>query len=190
MKDSLVAINIIKNSEILNDNGMPLLFYWNGEDDVFRSIFDDISFKKYLIDKIGNVDNYVYSKLALFYYKYNKNEDKEQYNESIINIQDFLELKDFEEDKVTFYKEYLWQHFSYLYKSVFQKEYDKDVNMLSIEDSILNIYDLIKEKHPKRVIKSTVLNYIRSELMKTNNLNMNNTDWIINKLDVLLNERE
>ena len=173
MKDSLVAINIIKNSEILNDNGMPLLFYWNGEDDIFKSIFDDVPFKKYLIDKIGNVDNYVYSKLALFYYKYNKNEDKEQYNENIINIQDFLELKDFEEDKVTFYKEYI-----------------KDVNMLSIEDSILNIYDLIKEKHPKRVIKSTVLNYIRSELMKTNNLNMNNTDWIINKLDVLLNERE
>ena len=190
MRDSLVAINIINDDKLLNinGNGIPLLFYWDGEDDVLDSIFRMDIFKAKIYDVINNVDNYTNSKIALFYFKYNG--DEEQYNELSVLIQDYIKLKDFPEDKIDFYKEYIWQHFDYLYKSVYQEEYDKDVNMLSIEDSILDIYDKIKEKHPKRVMKSTVLNYVRSELMKTNHLNMDNTDWIINKLDSLLNERE
>lgn len=188
MKDSLVAINIIKDDKILNSKGIPLLFYWNGKNDVLESMYKDNEFKSYLYDLINSVELYTESKLAYFYFKYDN--DEEQYNDSIVPIQDFLKLEDFPEDKISFYKEYIWIHFSYLYKSVFQEEYDKDVNMLSIEDSILNIYDLIKEKHPKRVIKSTVLNYIRSELMKTNHLNMANTNWIIDRLERLLNEKE
>jgi len=190
VKDSLVAINIVNDNELLNinGNGVPLLFYWNGEDEVLDSIFKMDIFKAKIYDVINNVNNYANSKIALFYFKYI--EDKEQYNELSVLIQDYIKLKDFPEDKIDFYKEYIWQHFAYLYKSVYQEDYDKDVNMLSIEDSILDIYDKIKEKHPKRVMKSTVLNYVRSELMKTNHLNMDNTDWIIDKLDSLLNERE
>lgn len=190
MRDSLVSINIINDNKLLNfnGNGVPLLFYWNGEDDVLDSIFKMDIFKTKIYDVINDVNNYTNSKIALFYFKYIEN--KEQYSELSVLIQDYIKLKDFPEDKIDFYKEYIWQHFAYLYKSVYQEDYDKDINMLSIEDSILDIYDKIKEKHPKRVMKSTVLNYVRSELMKTNHLNMDNTDWIINKLDSLLNERE
>ena len=191
MKDSLVSINIINDNKLLNinKNGVPLLFYWNGTDDVLESIFKIDTFKSKIYDVINDVNNYTNSKISLFYFKYDEN-NKEQYNELSVFIQDYIKLKDFPEDKIDFYKEYIWQHFAYLYKSVYQNDYDKDVNMLSIEDSILDIYDKIKEKHPKRVMKTTVLNYVRSELMKTNHLNMDNTDWIINKLDILLNERE
>jgi len=190
VRNSLVAINIVNDNKLLNinGNGVPLLFYWNGEDEVLDSIFKMDIFKAKIYDVINDVNNYANSKIALFYFKYI--EDKEQYNELSVLIQDYIKLKDFPEDKIDFYKEYIWQHFAYLYKSVYQEDYDKDINMLSIEDSILDIYDKIKEKHPKRVMKSTVLNYVRSELMKTNHLNMDNTDWIINKLDNLLNERE
>ena len=31
MKDSLVALNIIVNDKIINKNGVPILFYWNGD---------------------------------------------------------------------------------------------------------------------------------------------------------------
>lgn len=188
MKDSLVAINIINNDKILNNKGVPLLFYWDGQNDVLESMHKDNDFRNYLFDLINTTNFYTDSKLTFFYFKYEN--DKEQYNENIVPIQDFLKLEDFPEDKLDFYKEYIWIHFAYLYKSVFQEDYAEAVNMLSIEDSVLNIYDLIKEKHPKRVIKSTVLNYIRSELMKTNHLNMENTNWIINKLETLLNEKE
>jgi len=191
VRDSLVAINIINEDKLLNinGNGVPLLFYWNGEDNILESIFNVQHFNLNICNLINNIENYASSKIALFYFKYDEN-NKEQYNEISVLIQDYIKLKDFPEDKIDFYKEYIWQHFAYLYKSVYQEDYNKDVNMLSIEDSILDIYDKIKEKHPKRVMKSTVLNYVRSELMKTNHLNMDNTDWIINKLDSLLNERE
>ena len=61
---------------------------------------------------------------------------------------------------------------------------------MGIDDAVLDIYDKIQEKYPKRVIKSTVINYIRSELQKTDNISIENSDWIIFQLENLLNERE
>ena len=54
----------------------------------------------------------------------------------------------------------------------------------------IDIYDKIQEKYPKRVIKSTVINYIRSELQKTDGISIENSDWIVFQLENLLNERE
>ena len=89
-----------------------------------------------------------------------------------------------------FYKEYLLNHFLYLYQSAYHKEYTEDISIMGIDDAILDIYDKMQEKYPKRVIKSTVINYIRSELQKTDNISIENSDWIILQLETLLNERE
>ena len=72
MKDSLVAINIVNDNKLLNinGNGVPLLFYWNGEDEVLDSIFKMDIFKAKIYDVINNVNNYTNSKIALFYFKY------------------------------------------------------------------------------------------------------------------------
>lgn len=190
MKDSLVAINIINDKEILNVNGVPLLFYWDGQSNVIESICNDENFKKYLYNVVNNKNVYSTSKIVFFYFKYDNETNLEKYADDNILIQNFLHLKDFPEGKINFCIEYLWDHFLLLYKSAYGVDYDKEVNLLSVEDHILDIYDKMKEKYPKRVIKSTVINYIRSELMKTDNLNMENTDWIIDKLETLLNERE
>ena len=46
MKDSLVAINILVNDNtILNKNGVPLLFYWDGNSD---TLINDIYNNHYL----------------------------------------------------------------------------------------------------------------------------------------------
>ena len=94
MRDSLVAINIINDDKLLNinGNGIPLLFYWDGEDDVLDSIFKMDIFKAKIYDVINNVDNYTNSKIALFYFKYNG--DEEQYNELSVLIQDYIKLKE------------------------------------------------------------------------------------------------
>ena len=94
------------------------------------------------------------------------------------------------EDRRSFYKEYLSDLFLYLYKSAYHEDYKEDISIMGIDDAVLDIYDKMQEKYPKRVIKSTVINYIRSELQKTDNISIENSDWIVFQLENLLNERE
>ena len=191
MIELLVAINIISDDKIINKNGTPLLFYWNGEQDIYEALKEDTSFNDYLMHTVINKDKYIKSYLSFFTYKYYIDEDKEQeYEEHKINIQDFMKLKDIDSEKNLFYKEYLLSHFLYLYQSAYHEEYKEDISIIGIDDAILDIYDKIQEKYPKRVIKSTVINYIRSELLQTDHISIENTDWIILQLENLLNERE
>ena len=104
-------------------------------------------------------------------------------------MQDLFKLSDLPDNNRIFYKEYLLNHFKFLYESAYHEIYSEDISIIGIDDAILDIYDKIQEKYPKRVIKSTVVNYIRSELQKKDELTMNNTDWIILQLENLLNER-
>lgn len=187
MVDSLVAINIISNDKLINKNGTPLLFYWDGKQDINEALHSDKSFLDYLYHTVLNKDNFTNSLFSFF--QYYIEDEKEHYKEDKIIVQDFIKFKDMDDDKVSFYKDYLLDHFLFLYKSAYHEEYYQDISIIGIDDSILNIYDKIQEKYPKRVIKTTVVNYIRSELMKTDNLNIENTDWIILKLENLLNER-
>ena len=188
MKDSLVAINIIVNDKIINKNGVPILFYWDGENSLIKDIYNDVSFKSLLYNSIINYDNYANAKLSFFYFTFENGEEK--YTEDFSIIQNELTLKDLEAEKSIFYKEYLLYHFLFLYKSAYHEDYGEDISIMGIDDAVLDIYDKIQEKYPKRVIKSTVINYIRGELQKTDNLSMENTDWIIAQLETLLTERD
>lgn len=190
MKDSLVAINILVNDNtILNKNGVPLLFYWDGNSDtLINDIYNNDDFKLLIYNSIINVKNYANTKLALFYFTYDNNEEK--YNEEISNVQNVLKLSLLDDDTRMFYKNYLWKHFAFLYNSAYHEDYDKEISLFDIDDCILDVYDKIQEKFPKRVIKSTVINYIRSELQLKDNLSLENTDWIINQLEKLLTERK
>ena len=189
MKDSLVALNVIVDDKIINKNGIPILFYWDGTTNLLiKDIYKDPSFKSLLYNTVINYECYAKAKLAYFYFIYENNEEK--YAEDFSNIQNEMKLADLNEDSRMFYKMYLWNHFKFLYESAYHENYSKDVSLFDIDDCILDIYDKIQKKYPKRVIKSTVVNYIRGELQKTDNLSMENTNWIIFQLENLLNERE
>ena len=190
MKDSLVAINILVNDNtILNKNGVPLLFYWDGNSDaLINDIYNNEDFKSLIYNSVINVKNYANTKLALFYFTYENEEEK--YHEEISNIQNVLKLALLDDDTRMFYKMYLWNHFKFLYESAYHEKYADDVSLFDMDECILDIYDKIQNKYPKRVIKSTVINYIRGELQKTDNLSMENTDWIIAQLETLLTERD
>lgn len=187
MKDSLVAINIVVNDKIINKNGVPLLFYWDGKTDTLEeAIYNDKYFKTLLYDTILNVDNYANAKLSYFYFE---NED-EHYTEYHSIVQTVLTLDSLDDDSRMFYKNYLWNHFVFLYESAYHEKYDKEVTIFNIDDHILEVYDQIQEKYPKRFIKSTVINYVRSELQQNDQLIMRNTDWIISQLELLLTDKE
>ena len=49
---------------------------------------------------------------------------------------------------------------------------------------------MIIAKSLKRKKETENINYIRGELQNKDNLNIQNTDWIISQLENLLNERE
>lgn len=187
MQDSLVAFNIISNNKLLNKNEVPVLFYWNGQTNLIESIFSDSGFYSFLKNTVFNIENYSIAKIGLFYFKYN---EVEVYNEEIHNIQDLVTLSNLEDNDRSFYKQYLWKHFEYLYESAYHEKYAKEISLFDIDEYILDIYDKIQGKYPKRVIKTTVINYIRGELQNKDQLSIQNTDWIISQLENLLNERE
>lgn len=189
MLESLVAINVISGDRIINKNGTPLLFYWDGEQDIYEALKSGNEFIDYLMHTVINKDKYTDAYFSFFKY-YLDEEGKENYQEDKINIQDFLKLKDLQIEQSLFYKEYLLNHFLYLYKSAYHEDYKEDISIMGIDDAVLDIYDKIQEKYPKRVIKSTVINYIRSELQKTDDISIENSDWIVFQLENLLNERE
>ena len=186
MKDSLVALNITSNDKLLNKNNVPILFYWNGESTLINAIYNDINFKSLLYNTVMNYDNYANAKLSFFYYE----GENENYTEDFCFVQNDIKLFDLDDETRMFYKMYLWNHFKFLYESAFHEKYEGNVSLFEMDECILDIYDQIQSKYPKRVIKSTVINYIRSELQKTDCLSMENTDWIIEQLENLLNERE
>ena len=189
MNESLVAINVISNDKIINKNGTPILFYWDGQQDIYKALETNLDFIDYLMHTVINKDKYTDAWFSFFKY-YLDNEGEEHYQEDKLNIQDFLKLKNMKSSESLFYKEYLLSHFLYLYQSAYHEEYKEDISIIGIDDAILDIYDKIQEKYPKRVIKSTVINYIRSELQKTDNISIENSDWIILQLENLLNEKE
>ena len=187
MNDSLVAINlyIIENDKItlLNKTAIPYLYYFDGEGDLTNDILTNIEFKRFIEDKCFNINNYAKSQIGYFYF------NNGQYVEGTISIQNKYLLKDLNNDEIEFFKDYLWKHFKFLYESAYHESYNIDMTIFDSEKSIIDIYDKIQIKYPKRVIKSTVINYIRSELIKTDLLNNENTEFIIMKLENLLNEK-
>ena len=190
MTNSLVAINIItKDNKIVNKNRVPLLFYWDGTIDIYEAMHNSEDFINFLYNTVINKDNYTFATFAFFKYY---TDDGEHYYEDKIDVQIFLPFKNMSPDKVQFYKLYLINHFLYLYKSAYHSDYNngEEISIMGVDDAIIDIYDEIQHKYPKRVIKSTVINYIRGELQNTDKLSIDNCDWIINQLENLLNERK
>ena len=52
-KISILSINIVNDNSILNKDGLPILFYWNKDDDLKNCLLDD-SFKSLVISLCKN----------------------------------------------------------------------------------------------------------------------------------------
>ena len=193
MQSTLVAINVIGlNGKLLNNKNIPLLFYWDGEGDIKDSLKSNSEFIEFLNNNVINFEHYTYAQISLCYFKSDENKN-ETYADLVFNVQDVFLLSYFNEN--TLYKTYLLHHFLYLYESAYHEKYPNKIGLspidsLDINDVILDIYDKVQEKYPKRVIKSTVINYIKQELENTNCLNKDNVNLVITKLENLLNEKQ
>ena len=187
--DSFASINLYKcedNKKELLSNVVPLLFYWNGEDDsIVNSLVEDLEFYSLINDKCLNIDNYSNSKISFFMFKING----ENYEDNTLDVQDIFMLKNLNKNDSDFYIEYIYNIFINLYLTAVKEKYNKDPLSLNLVDEIINIYEKLQKRFPRRFIKRTVINYLRSELVKTYKLNNTNTDWIIEQItEILKNE--
>ena len=190
-RDSLVAINIIQNVDnqniLLQQNTVPMLFYWNGEGTIQDSLVKDKNFVNRIIELCVNSDKYTSSSISYFYFTYDEN-DSEKYQEANYNIQDLFSLEfldnEYHYDYSIIAKSYLYKIFQSLYKQSMKKDFESDDDFLfDNAQSIKHMYDDIQNKYKQKFIKESCLNYVRSELMKVYQLSNKNSNMIIEFLN-------
>lgn len=164
MRESLVAINVICNGKIINREGIPLLFYWNGETDVLEDIKSSIDFKQWLEDEeiLTNMNNYLNSHVAFFYFKTHD----EDYHDVVINMQNLFDFSKMENLNLTLFGESIM----YLYKNAFpnneipsipinntldfykhrlQDVINKYNNTINVETILMSIRGYVQEYYPE-----------------------------------------
>ena len=69
-----------------------------------------------------------------------------------------------------------------------KEEYNGEVT--NVNDTIIDIYNTLKNKFKTRISKTTIINWVRSVLLDTNHFNSNNCDYIIKELKIILKDIE
>ena len=186
--DSLVAINIYNKDtkELYNNKETPILYYWNGDGDLLQCILNDKQFKDNYISKINNIDIYCNMKMSYFYFCYDE-DNNEQYVDNSVLLSDYISLNSF--DSYSIVLKIIINHLYDLYSKAFNgKSYEK-LNVFN-EDIIIDIYDEIKNKYKERLLKNTLINWVRSEISKKEKLNEENENYIIDTLTNILKNKE
>ena len=178
--NNCVAINVIADNKILNKNGVPILFYWDGKSNVIDEIKGQKVFMDFIKSKTLTVENYAYSAMTYFCFTEDENNNwEEKYNEKVIYMQDLFPLSEQSDDELAM--SYVLNINIDLYNKVFASEYKKVSS--SNKTNVKGIYDNIKSKYGTRVTPVTYVEYIRSELVKNyGKLSKENLNYIIDKL--------
>ena len=155
MKENLAAINVVCNDKLVNRNGIPLLFYWNGETDIIEDIGTNIDFMQWLEheDILTNINNYLNSHIAFFYFKSND----EDYQDHTIDIQDLYNLDALSELKL----ELLVECTYYLYNKSFPERNGMHLSG-TLEQQCKDAIKMILDKYGERLSIESCRNAIRA----------------------------
>lgn len=185
MQETLVAINILdrysNNLHNITENKEPILYYWNGEGDLYQNLISDKAFINKYIEKI-NMDDYLNLDICYFYFNNTNNDEK--YISNNVRLNDIVLLENNEYDLKPILNELINDKIKKLYLLCFKEEYNKN---LEIIEKIKDIYDIINEKYPNRLSIKSYINWIRSDFVKDEKLNNKNINYIINFITNSLN---
>ncbi|MBO5005489.1 MAG: hypothetical protein J6D03_09715 [Clostridia bacterium] len=182
--NNCVAINIISNNNIVNNKGIPILFYWDGKSDVIEELKHQKQFLDFLNSKIMNVDDYSNSKLTYFCFTEDESNNYEEiYIDNVLNIQELFPLDKFEDDELAM--RYVFTISIDLYMKAFSSEYKKTSS--SSKSNVQSIYAAIKSKYGTRVTRHTYIEYIRSEIIKRYaSLSKTNIEYIMREVNDII----
>ena len=183
MKASFVSINITSNNVLLNKNGIPILFYWNGLEPIEKLLKESELFRNYLNENVMNDIFYPDASINYLYYNTAGETEEEKYGEGHIDIEEMFPMCECPNMINTYLKGY----FGYLYTKVFKEKYSFDD---VFERDIINIYDKLLAKYPNRVSKNIIVNYISSELQQRTKLNAASVKTILDTLNNILINKE
>lgn len=181
--DSLVAINVYDKITYMlyNKSCVPILFYWNGQGDLLESILKDEKFKETYLNTI--IDYNVFKNLIISYFYFKFGEDgKEIYDDRVESIYKYVKLKDFNSEQIIY--QLVIPHFYELYEKALKEKYE-DTKVFN-KEIITDIYTKIKNKYKEKIEKTTILNWIRSELINNDKIDNDNINYIIEKLTKIL----
>ena len=182
--DTLVSINVIneKTNTLLNLSQVPILYYWNGEGDLIKSIINDKSFKDQYIYPIRTYNDYNNRLICFFHFKFNDETGDEEYYDTGVSIKEYFPLSELDKN-ITL--DLLQNKMIDLYKISINQDFV--ITSQDKEETIKQIYTKLKSLFGERVQQKTLVNYIRSILSKED-LNSENSYYAINILENILDE--
>lgn len=186
MKQNSVAINFVVGKELINKNGIPIMFYWDGEEDIFDALKNNEDLISWMKSQKLFEDNYTNSKIALFYFTEDEN-GEEQINTYHSPIQDLWNMKLINEKELGTNDFIIADMFDHLYIKTFNNSYGLRKRLLDFPDSISNVYDMIKARYGERVSKETIIQACRAFIQNQNEhcwskLSQENLDYVINEI--------
>ena len=189
MQDTFCAINATILDKLINKNQIPIVYYYNGNDnDIINDIMKSTEFLDFINKNMLTQNNgYFYGKISIFYYKDN------DYTEQSFYLRNKLLIIDIGQDlSRIIYLPIVFNIFNYLFEKAFNKKYEV-INMNnneSIIENIKTIYNKICEKYT--ISFDTIVNYISKNLyayeLTDINYKFNNEDvnYIINDITNIL----
>ena len=185
-KISVLSINIVNGNSILNKDGLPILLYWNKDDDLKNCLLDD-SFKSLVISLCKN-DMYTNTKIKCvsFIDEDTEIEGNEKYNVIEYNVQDLFSIIDNEIIAYRIIMYILHDLYINIFKHSINEDY-QDNSLDNIKNIIHTMYSAILTDKQDKILPNTVFHYIVSKISQIDNLNKNNLDSIIKIAKQILN---
>ena len=193
-KISLLSINIVNGNSILNKDGLPILLYWNKDDDLKNCLLDD-SFKSLVLSLCKNDMYFTYPNTKIKCVSF-VDEDTEidgnekyntiEYNVIEYNVQDLFSIVDNEIIAYRIIMYLLHDLYINIFKHSINEDY-QDNSLDNIKNIIHTMYSAILTDKQDKILPNTVFHYIISKISQIDNLNKNNLYSIIKIAKQILN---
>ena len=185
-KISVLSINIVNGNSILNKNGLPILLYWNKDDDLKNCLLDD-SFKSLVISLCKN-DIYTKAKIKCvsFIDEDTEIDGNEKYNIIEYNVQDLFSIIDNDIIAYRIIMYILHDLYINIFKHSIKEDY-QDNSLDNIKNVIHTMYSAILTSKQDKILPNTIFHYITNKISEIDNLNKNNLYSIIKIAKQILN---
>lgn len=187
--NTFCALNIIDSKgSLINKDNRPLMYIWDGKNELWEQIGKDESFKEYIVKELNipdNFVNYINSTIVSFIYK-KESTSESVYENKEISIQEMYPLED--NPNIGLYL--LTFIMNHLYKLSF-KEFPQKPENESYERYIYWLYQRIKDKYKEKLSNETIVQAVRNIIQtdkEFEGLNLDNQEYLIKQITNIIRD--